>query len=58
MDIWLDSGLSWSSVLPEKKADIYIEGQDQFSGWFRSSLLTSIGLQDCPPYKWIKFASI
>lgn len=50
MDIWLDSGLSWSIVLPEQKADLYMEGQDQFTGWFQSSLLTSIALQDCPPY--------
>ncbi|EFN83779.1 isoleucine--tRNA ligase, mitochondrial [Harpegnathos saltator] len=50
MDIWLDSGLSWSSVLPEHKADLYLEGMDQFRGWFQSSLLTSIALQKRPPY--------
>ena len=51
MDIWLDSGLSWSTVLPEGKADIYIEGMDQFTGWFQSSLLTSIALQGTSPFK-------
>ncbi|KAG5339675.1 SYIM protein, partial [Acromyrmex charruanus] len=49
MDIWLDSGLSWS-ILPEHKADLYLEGMDQFRGWFQSSLLTSIALQECSPY--------
>ncbi|KAM0724506.1 Isoleucine--tRNA ligase, mitochondrial [Formica fusca] len=50
MDIWLDSGLSWSAVLPEYKADLYLEGMDQFRGWFQSSLLTSIALQERSPY--------
>ncbi|XP_011881954.1 PREDICTED: isoleucine--tRNA ligase, mitochondrial [Vollenhovia emeryi] len=50
MDIWLDSGLSWSIVLPEHKADLYLEGMDQFRGWFQSSLLTSIALQERSPY--------
>ncbi|KAL6259758.1 hypothetical protein P5V15_009672 [Pogonomyrmex californicus] len=50
MDIWLDSGLSWSAVLPEHKADLYLEGMDQFRGWFQSSLLTSIALQEHSPY--------
>ena len=52
MDIWLDSGLSWSSVLEEgQKADVYCEGLDQFSGWFYSSLLTSVALTGKAPYK-------
>lgn len=51
MDIWLDSGLSWSAVLPEYKADLYLEGMDQFRGWFQSSLLTSIALQGRSPYR-------
>lgn len=51
MDIWLDSGLSWSAVLPENKADLYLEGMDQFRGWFQSSLLTSIALQERSPYR-------
>lgn len=51
MDIWLDSGLSWSAVLPEGTADLYLEGMDQFSGWFQTSLLTSIALQERSPYR-------
>lgn len=53
LDIWFDSGISWSSVLPDKKADLYVEGIDQFNGWFQSSLLTSMALQGIPPYKQI-----
>lgn len=55
MDIWFDSGVSWSSVLPDGKADLYLEGMDQFNGWFQSSLLTSIALQDVPPFKYVFF---
>ena len=51
MDIWFDSGISWSMVLPEKKANLYLEGYDQFNGWFQSSLITSIALQGCSPYR-------
>ena len=32
---------------------MYLEGMDQFNGWFLSSLLTSTGLQDCAPYKTV-----
>ena len=65
MDIWLDSGLSWSCVLGQDstvtddqmsdvpKADLYIEGLDQFSGWFYTSLLTSLALTGEAPYKKI-----
>ncbi|XP_076661830.1 isoleucyl-tRNA synthetase, mitochondrial isoform X2 [Halictus rubicundus] len=51
LDIWFDSGISWSAVLPEGKANLYLEGYDQFGGWFQSSLITSIALQDRPPYQ-------
>lgn len=51
LDIWFDSGISWSAVLPEGKANLYLEGYDQFGGWFQSSLITSIALQDSPPYR-------
>lgn len=51
MDIWFDSGISWSAVLPEGKANLYLEGCDQLTGWFQSSLITSIALQECPPYR-------
>ncbi|XP_076680378.1 isoleucyl-tRNA synthetase, mitochondrial [Andrena cerasifolii] len=51
MDIWFDSGISWSAVLPEGKANLYLEGYDQFNGWFQSSLITSVALQERPPYR-------
>ena len=59
MDVWFDSGITWNAVIPKsddgtkKVADLYLEGLDQFSGWFYSSLLTSIGAQDTPAYKKI-----
>lgn len=52
LDIWFDSGVSWASVLPEnQKADLYLEGIDQFGGWFQSSLLTSVAMTNSAPYK-------
>lgn len=51
MDIWLDSGLSWKSVLDGKRADLYLEGVDQVRGWFQSSLLTKVALEGRAPYK-------
>lgn len=54
MDIWLDSGLSWAKVLEGTKvADLYLEGSDQFTGWFQSSLLTSVALRNKAPFKSI-----
>lgn len=55
MDIWLDSGLTWSTVLPEgQQADLYVEGMDQFNGWFQSSLLTSMAVRGISPFKYNK----
>lgn len=52
LDIWFDSGISWSHALEnEKVADLYLEGVDQFTGWFQSSLMTSVGIRDIAPYK-------
>lgn len=51
LDIWFDSGLSWSAVLGGRTADIYLEGSDQLTGWFQSSLLTSVALCDKSPYR-------
>nr|CAD7263658.1 unnamed protein product [Timema shepardi] len=51
LDIWFDSGISWSCVLEDKVADLYMEGIDQFTGWFQSSLLTSVALKDRAPYR-------
>ncbi|KAK1911072.1 hypothetical protein P3342_011674 [Pyrenophora teres f. teres] len=50
MDVWFDSGTSWSllprSQHPDKPlADVYLEGTDQHRGWFQSSLLTYIATQ-------------
>ncbi|XP_018570506.1 isoleucine--tRNA ligase, mitochondrial [Anoplophora glabripennis] len=54
MDIWFDSGISWAVALEgEKVADLYLEGVDQFTGWFQSSLLTSVALRDKAPYKTV-----
>eukprot|EP00117_Sycon_ciliatum_P020513 scpid7207/ scgid18253/ Isoleucine--tRNA ligase, mitochondrial; Isoleucyl-tRNA synthetase len=57
MDVWFDSGCSWSNVVPRDEsgqhavADLYLEGQDQARGWFQSSLLTSTALRRQAPYK-------
>lgn len=52
MDIWFDSGISWSYALDgQKVADLYLEGIDQFTGWFQSSLMTSIAVRNQSPYK-------
>ena len=54
LDIWFDSGVTWSNVLGEnKQADMYIEGVDQIRGWFQSSLLTSVALTGRAPYKLV-----
>ncbi|CAH0597144.1 unnamed protein product [Chrysodeixis includens] len=52
MDIWLDSGLSWST-LGGRTARLYSEGVDQLTGWFQASLLTSVALTGEAPYKSI-----
>ncbi|MEK7383853.1 MAG: isoleucine--tRNA ligase, partial [Elusimicrobiota bacterium] len=52
LDVWLDSGVSWSSVLGEDAvADLYLEGSDQHRGWFQSSLVMSTALRRKAPYK-------
>jgi isoleucyl-tRNA synthetase len=56
IDVWFESGSSQASVLPRifghwKPADMYLEGGDQYRGWFHSSLLCSIGLNGQSPYK-------
>ncbi|XP_045540457.1 isoleucine--tRNA ligase, mitochondrial [Papilio machaon] len=52
MDIWLDSGLSWQT-LEGKRANLYSEGVDQLTGWFQTSLLTSLALTGEAPFKSI-----
>jgi len=55
LDVWFDSGFSWSCVLGgEKVADLYLEGLDQFSGWFQSSLMTSVAVRGHAPYRYVK----
>lgn len=56
MDVWFDSGVSHAAVLAERKdlkwpADLYLEGADQYRGWFQSSLLTSVAWKGTAPYK-------
>jgi len=56
MDVWFDSGSSHTAVLEVKKglhfpADLYLEGNDQYRGWFQSSLLTAIATKGEAPYK-------
>ena len=56
MDVWFDSGSSWSSVISQKDnlnypADLYLEGSDQHRGWFQSSLLTSVAVNEHAPFK-------
>jgi isoleucyl-tRNA synthetase len=56
LDVWFDSGSSHLSVLtPHNQlpwpADLYIEGGDQYRGWFHSSLLIGVALKDSSPYK-------
>ena len=56
MDVWFDSGSTHAAVLEERPelsfpADMYMEGGDQFRGWFQSSLLTSVAAKGCAPYK-------
>lgn len=53
MDIWFDSGISWSYALDGKKSDLYLEGKDQFGGWFQSSILTSVAAGNGAPFKQI-----
>ncbi len=51
LDVWFDSGSSNYSVLKEKQADIFLEGTDQYRGWFNSSLITSTVMKGEAPYK-------
>ncbi|HLS20126.1 MAG TPA: isoleucine--tRNA ligase [Bacillota bacterium] len=56
MDVWFDSGSSHEAVLEGREelrrpADVYIEGSDQYRGWFNSSLTTSVAVTGKAPYK-------
>ncbi|ANB58684.1 isoleucine--tRNA ligase [Anoxybacillus sp. B7M1] len=56
MDVWFDSGSSHQAVLEERDdlqrpADLYLEGSDQYRGWFNSSLSTAVAVTGKAPYK-------
>lgn len=56
LDVWFDSGSSHLAVLTEANdlpwpSDMYLEGGDQYRGWFHSSLLVAVGLKGAAPYR-------
>lgn len=56
LDVWFDSGASHLAVLQADNdlpwpADMYVEGGDQYRGWFQSSLLIGVGLKDAAPFR-------
>jgi isoleucyl-tRNA synthetase len=58
LDVWIDSGVSHEAVLRGRKelhfpADLYLEATDQHRGWFQSSLMTSVALNEKAPYKTV-----
>ncbi|WP_082234244.1 isoleucine--tRNA ligase [Halobacillus massiliensis] len=58
MDVWFDSGSTHQGVLEQREelqrpADLYLEGSDQYRGWFNSSLSTSVAVSGKAPFKGI-----
>ena len=58
MDVWFDSGSSHTAVVKRRPylkfpADMYLEGNDQYRGWFQSSLLTAVATDGVAPYKTV-----
>ncbi|MEM9818614.1 MAG: isoleucine--tRNA ligase [Cyanobacteria bacterium P01_D01_bin.6] len=58
MDVWFDSGSSWAAVAQQRggmsyPVEMYLEGSDQHRGWFQSSLLTSVAINGCAPYRQV-----
>lgn len=58
MDVWFDSGSSHRGVLEQRPelsfpADLYLEGSDQYRGWFNSSITTSVATRNRSPYKML-----
>lgn len=58
MDVWFDSGCSHAAVVDQRPelhwpADMYLEGADQYRGWFQSSLLTSVAWRGQAPYRTV-----
>lgn len=58
LDVWFDAGVSHYCVLgaraqQQMPADLYVEGSDQYRGWFQSSLLTGVAMYGHAPYKTV-----
>ena len=57
MDVWFDSGSSWNGCMVERglgyPADLYLEGNDQYRGWFNSSLIVSLASNGIAPFKTV-----
>ena len=58
MDVWFDSGSSHRAVCKRRgylgyPVDLYLEGNDQYRGWFQSSLLTSVATEGIAPYRTV-----
>jgi isoleucyl-tRNA synthetase len=58
LDVWFDSGVSSIAVLENRAelrwpADVYLEGGDQFRGWFNSSLMVGLAVRDRAPYNTV-----
>jgi len=57
-DVWLESGASYLALIDDEPgypwpSDLYLEGGDQYRGWFQSSLLCGMGTRQTPPYKGV-----
>jgi isoleucyl-tRNA synthetase len=61
-DVWLESGASYLALIADETnndtsypwpSDLYLEGGDQYRGWFQSSLLCAMGTHGTPPYKGV-----
>ncbi len=57
-DVWLESGASYLALVDDQPdypwpSDLYLEGGDQYRGWFQSSLLCAMGTHQTPPYKGV-----
>ena len=57
VDIWFESGVTHRAVLEDGglpwPADVYLEGSDQYRGWFRSNLITAVATRNAPPYQHV-----
>ena len=58
VDVWFESGISHRAVVAQEEslkypADLYLEGSDQHRGWFQTSLLTSLSLEERPPFRCV-----